>query len=210
MEKGMETSPSFKQALRMVMKRNVVRLALLFILLAVWWVVIGFRGGDQYSIAPKTLARVTLARVQSPSRLLFTLDHPKEKKMVEAELLALDTTGFPEAVKQHCSEELLKHLENQTIWIRSAYLASDQHTVGRVMISHSGIAPDDVGVTVIQTGCAFYCRRDDQYLSPEIQKLYQTAQEQAQKSRLGVWADPAAKPPEGCQGNPAKVSSSAP
>ncbi|MFL5814772.1 MAG: thermonuclease family protein [Bdellovibrionia bacterium] len=194
----METSPSFKQALRMVIKRNVVRLALLFILLAVWWAVIGFRSGDQFAIAPKTLAKVSLARVQSPTRLLFTLDNPKEKKMVEAELLALDTTGFPEAVKQHCSEELLKHLENQTVWIRSVYLASDQHTVGRVMISHAGVAPDDVGISVVQSGCAFYCKRDEKYLSPEIQKLYQTAQEQAQKGRLGVWADPAAKPSDEC------------
>jgi hypothetical protein len=196
----METSPSFKQALRMVIKRNVVRLALLFILLVVWWAVIGFRSGDQFSIAPKTIAKVSLARVQSPSRLLFTLDNPKEKKNVEAELLALDTTGFPETVKQHCSEELLKLLENQSLWVRSTYLAADQHTVGRVMISHprSQGTPDDVGEKVIQTGCAFYCRRDEKYLAPDLQKLYQSAQEQAQKSRLGVWADPAAKPPSEC------------
>jgi endonuclease YncB( thermonuclease family) len=194
-----KTSPSFKQALRVVMKRNIVRLAILLILVVVWAVISEFRSGDQYSISPHTLAKVTLARVQSPSRLLFTINDPKEKRVVNAEILALDTTGFSTSLNQQCSEELLKRLENQPVWIRSAYLGSQQQTIGKVMVSKPSSTPEDVGLGLIQTGCAFYCRKDEKYLAPADQKLYQDAEENAQKNHLGIWADSSVKPSAECR-----------
>jgi hypothetical protein len=203
MKEGMEekTSPSFKQALRVVIQRNIVRLALLLILVVLWAVISQFRSGDQYSISPHTLAKVTLARVQSPSRLLFSIQDLKEKKMVNAEILALDTTGFSESLNRQCSEELLKRLENQPIWIRSAYLGSQQQTVGKVLLSKPSAAPEDMGLVMIQSGCAFYCRKDEKYLAPADQKLYQDAEENAKKSHLGVWADSSIKPSAECAGS---------
>lgn len=185
----METSPSFKQALRIVMKRNIVRIALLFILLAVWWGVIGFRGGDRYSVTPRTLAKVTLSRVESPTRLLFSLNDSREKKSVLAEILAIDSNGFSDSLNQQCQAKLAQLLQGQSIWIRSAYLGSAQQTVGKILVARPNTNPEDIGLKLVADGCANYNKKDDQYLSPADRQLYLSAQEGAKNARLGVWAE---------------------
>lgn len=193
-----KSSPSFKQALRITLKRNIVRLVLLVILLVIWAVVSQFRGGDHYSISPHTLAKLNLAQVKSPTQLLFTLNDPREKKQVDAEILALDTTGFPDSLKQQCSGELLKRLENQAVWMRSAYLGSKQQTIGKILVPQPDGVPADIGLAMIRSGCAFYCHRDDKYLSAADQQQYEEAQTEALTKRFGVWKDSSVKPSAEC------------
>jgi hypothetical protein len=199
MEKGMSTSPSsFKQALRIVFKRNIVRLALLFILLGVWWIVLMFRGESRYSVSPHTMVKAKFSRVESPTRVVLVLDEPNGKKYVQADLLAADARGFPESIGRSCEGNLKSRLEGQVVWVRSSYLTDAQQTVGKILVAQKAGPPQDIGVLQIQEGCAFYCGRDDQYLSSADRQLYVGAQNQAKESRSGIWAADV-KPPAECE-----------
>jgi endonuclease YncB( thermonuclease family) len=205
MKKGMEkTSPSFKQALRIVIKRNIVRLSLLFILLAVWWAVLIFRGEQRFSITPHTLAKVALSRIDSPTRIIFFLNDPKDKKIVPTLMVALSSSGFSSAISQQCETKLSGLLEGQAVWVRSAYIDNEQQTVGRVLLARSNAQPDDVGLSLLREGCAFYCRKDASYLSLADQQEYSAAEEHARVARQGVWMDASAKAPAECETTPSK------
>jgi hypothetical protein len=194
----METSPSFKQAFKIVIKRNIVRLSLLIILLGVWSVLLWLKGGNQYSVSPHTMAKVTLSRVEAPDRLVLLLNDSREKKDVPARFLALDAGGLSAPASTECETKLTKRLEKQTLWIRSAYLDSAQRTVGRILISNSGSAPEDVGLQLVREGCAFYCKRDETFLSPADRELYLQAENQAKAARIGVWESASAKVSDAC------------
>jgi endonuclease YncB( thermonuclease family) len=194
----METSPSFKQAFKIVIKRNIVRLSLLTIFLGVWSVILWLKGGNRYSVSPRAMVKVTLSRVEAPDRLVLSLNNPGEKKDVPARFLSLDSGGLSAPSSAECEAKLTKRLEGRTFWIRSAYLDSAQRTVGRILISNSGSAPEDVGLQLVREGCAFYCKRDETYLSPADRELYLQAENQAKVGRLGVWESPFAKVSEAC------------
>lgn len=193
-----KTSPSFKQALRIVIKRNVVRLSLLFILLAVWWVVMILRGEQRYSISPHTLAKVTLSRIDSPTRVVFYLNDPKDKKVVPTLMVALSSKGFSSAISQQCETRLSQLLEGQPTWVRSAYVDNDQQTVGRVLLARPNAQPDDIGLSLVREGCAYFCRKDASYLSSADQQEYASAEEYARVARQGIWMDASAKAPAEC------------
>lgn len=200
----METSPSFnkpsfKEALRIVIKRNIVRFSLLIVLIAVWWVVIGLKGGDRYSITPHTLAKVSVSRIDSPTRVIFSLNDPQSKKIAATSFVALSSSGLSDALSQQCLTRLTQLLEGQTIWVRSAYVDANQQTVGRILISHPNVPPVDVGLNLLAEGCAFYCRKDEKYLPLADQQQYSNAEEQARVKRLGVWTDASAKAPSECE-----------
>jgi hypothetical protein len=204
MEKGMESasSPSFKQALKIVLKRNIVRLVLLAILLMIWLGMLWFRDEERYSVSPRTMAKV--------SRVVFSLQDPNGKKTIETQLLAVDSMGMSESALQECSKKLHERLRGKAVWVRSAYLDSAQRTVGKVLLPASSdnsnsSSPDDIGLMLVRDGCAFYCRQQATHLSSADQALYHSAEESAKKSRLGAWKEVDQTPSSACQ-NPSNSS----
>ena len=66
-------------------------------------------------------------------------------------------------------------------------------------VCHVSTAGSDVGLSLIETGHAWYAFQYAAELSPEMRQRYQGAEDNARWQRLGLWQEPNPMPPWECR-----------
>jgi endonuclease YncB( thermonuclease family) len=112
------------------------------------------------------------------------------KQTYKIRLQGIDAPEKKQPFGQKCKEALMTQAINLTAEVEAYKL--DKY--GRV-IAKVSVEGKDVALTQIQTGCGWHYAAYAKEQSPDDQKAYAAAEQQARKAKRGLWKDKQAQAP---------------